>query len=258
MASLLQENIMKKAKNNQIKVIIALSIVLIFVACASYERQVAPFQMPEKNPNAVNIDGAIISSQAFVDTQEAKNAFGFDIRAGGILPIQVVFDNRSQHSLVIIAEQTFLIDDDSNVWPILDQGLAYDRISKKTELGKVMPEAAKGGLLLGAAGAVIGAAIGIVTGTNVGEAAGKGAAVGATAGVVVGGARGIGEHYADVQEKIKKDLQQRSLQYRAVKPGELAYGYIFYPGEAKTAKVLRLQIKEVDTGKISNFNMKLK
>jgi hypothetical protein len=42
-----------------------------------------------------------------------------------------------------------------------------------------------------------------------------------------------------------------------VKPGELAHGFIFYPGEVKTAKVLRLQIKETDTGKVSTFDMKL-
>jgi hypothetical protein len=37
----------------------------------------------------------------------------------------------------------------------------------------------------------------------------------------------------------------------------LAYGFIFYPGEAKSAKVLRLQLKAKDTGEISTFNMKL-
>jgi uncharacterized protein YcfJ len=157
---------------------------------------------------------------------------------------------------MIIAEQTFLIDAEGNVWPILEQNLAYDRLSKQTELGRVVPEAAKRGLLFGAAGAVIGAAIGIVTGTNVGAAAGKGAAIGAAAGVVSGGGQAAIDQ-TDVQSKIKQDLQTRSLQYRAVKPGELAHGFIFYPGEAKTAKVLRLQIKETDTGKISTFNMKL-
>jgi hypothetical protein len=38
----------------------------------------------------------------------------------------------------------------------------------------------------------------------------------------------------------------------------LAYGFIFYPGEAKSAKVLRLQLKAKDTGEISTFNMKLR
>jgi hypothetical protein len=32
-------------------------------------------------------------------------------------------------------------------------------------------------------------------------------------------------------------------------PHDLSYGFIFFPGEAKTAKQLRLQVVEKDTGK---------
>ena len=235
---------------------IALCGAMLIAGCMRYERQVVPFKTPQSSPNAVHVDGAVIAARSFTKTEEAKSAFGFDIRSAGILPVQVAFDNKSNHPLMIIAEQTFLIDEESNVWPILEQNLAYDRLSKQTEWGRVAPEATKRGLLFGAAGAVIGAAIGIVTGTSVGSAAGKGAAIGAAAGVVSGGGQAAMDQ-SDVHAKIKEDLQARTLQYRAVKPGELAHGFIFYPGEAKTAKVLRLQIKEMDTGKISTFNMKL-
>jgi uncharacterized protein YcfJ len=228
----------------------------LLMGCTTYERQVVPFKTPQSSPNAIYIDGAVIAARSFTDKEEAKAAFGFDIRSAGILPVQVAFDNKSNHPLMIIADQTFLIDAEGNVWPILEQNLAYDRLARETELGRVVPEATKRGLLFGAAGAVIGAAIGIVTGTNVASAAGKGAAVGAAAGVVSGGAQATMDP-SDVHAKIKEDLQTRSLQYRAVRPGELAHGFIFYPGEAKTAKVLRLQIRETDTGKISTFNMKL-
>jgi len=80
--------------------------------------------------------------------------------------------------------------------------------------------------------------------------------VGAAAGVVSGGAQAALDP-SDVEAKIREDLKTKTLQYRAVRPGELAHGFIFYPGEAKTAKVLRLQVRETDTGKISTFNMKL-
>jgi hypothetical protein len=223
-------------------------------ACTTYERQIVPFQLPEASPNAALFDGAVIAARSFT-ASEAKEAFGFDIVSAGIFPVQVSFDNKSEHSLTIIPEQTFLIDEQNNVWPILGQGMAYDRLAKKTELGKVIPEGAKSGLLLGAAGAVIGAAIGIVTGTNVGEAVGKGAAIGTAAGLTVGGAQGTDN--TDVRSQIKEDLQSRSLHARAIKKGELAYGFIFYPGEVKTAKVLRLQLRANETGKISTFNMQL-
>lgn len=244
-------------KKMKISILLALCLALFAAGCMRYERQVVPFKNPQESPNVVYIEGAAVAARSYVNTEEAKAAFGFDIRSAGILPVQVVFDNKSVHPLMIVADQTFLIDDDGSVWPVLDQNLAYDRLSKQTEWSRVAPEATKRGLLFGAAGAVIGAAIGIVTGTNVASAAGKGAAVGAAAGVVTGGAQGTADH-SDVQGKIKEDLRTRSLQYRAVRPGELAHGFIFYPGESKTAKVLRLQVKETDTGKISTFNMKLK
>jgi uncharacterized protein YcfJ len=243
-------------KTVNIQVLIALWIGMLIAGCTPYERQVVPFKTPQNSPNAVQMDGAVIAARSFMDADEAKGAFGFDIRSAGILPGQVVFDNRSNHPLMIIAEQTFLIDEESNIWPILEQNMAFDRLSRQTEMGRVAPEAAKKGLLFGAAGAVIGAAIGIVTGTNVGAAAGKGAAIGAATGVSIGGSQAAMDQ-SDVQAKIKEDLQTRTLHYRAVKPGELAHGFIFYPGEAKTAKVLRLQIKETDTGKVSTFDMKL-
>jgi uncharacterized protein YcfJ len=233
------------------------ALIMIVIACSPYERRVVPFQAPQASPNAIHIDGAVIAARSYVKAGEAEEAFGFDIRGAGILPVQVVFDNKSEHSLMIIAEQTFLVDDDSYVWPILEQSMAYDRLSKHTELGRVVPEGAKRSLLFGAAGAMIGAAIGIVTGTNVAAAAGKGAAVGAVAGAVSGGAQAAIDP-SEVQSKIREDLRTRALQYRAVRPGELAHGFIFYPGEARSAKVLRLQIKQVETGKVSTYNMKLK
>ncbi len=239
-----------------IKVLYVMVFFLMLAGCTPYSRQVVPFQTPQSSPNAVYVDGAVIAARSFVDAAEAKNAFGFDIRAAGILPVQVAFDNKSNHSLMIVADQTFLIDADGNVWPILEQNLAYDRLARQTEWSRVAPEAAKRGVLFGAAGAVIGAAIGIVTGTNVAAAAGKGAAVGAAAGVVSGGGQAALDP-SNVQSQIREDLRTRSLQYRAVKPGELAHGFIFYPGEAKSAKMLRLQIKETDTGRVSTFNMKL-
>ncbi|MDP2839566.1 MAG: hypothetical protein Q8O11_05870 [Syntrophales bacterium] len=147
-----------------------------------------------------------------------------------------------------MTDKTFLVDEEANLWPILDQGMAYDRLSATTELGKVMPEAAKGGFLGGAAGAVIGAAIGIVTGQNVAAAAGKGAAVGAAAGITMGGARGLGE--SDVRQQIQEDLRNRALAKRAIAPHEVAHGFIFYPGEAKKPKELRISIQAMDTKQV--------
>ncbi len=225
---------------------VTLSMVLALGACQTYQPQVVPFKMPMAYPNFTRAGGADIAAKAYDDPTEASQAFGYDMRGSGILPVQVIFDNKGNHSLEIVSGQTFLVDGNNNMWPVLDQNQAYDRIAKKTEMGNIAPNAAKGGLLGAATGAVLGAAIGIVTRQNVGGAAGMGAALGGAVGATAGGVKGATD--TDPQARIREDLNKRSLQNRPVRPGEVAYGFVFFPGEAAKVKELRLQVREVDSG----------
>lgn len=218
---------------------------LLLAGCSAYKQQVVPFKMPSTYPNATEIAGATIAAKAYDDSGEAQNAFGFDIRGAGVFPIQVIFDNRGPHPLEIAPDQTFLVDEQGSLWPVLDSGLVYNRVAKKTDMGRVLPEAGKGSLWGGAAGAILGAAIGIVTGTNVGSAAGKGAAMGAAAGATIGGVKGAADRNPQVQ--IREDLERRSLESRPVRPYEIAHGFIFFPGEAGRSRELRLRLREIDT-----------
>jgi hypothetical protein len=229
-------------------------LAVAFTACQSYQRQVVPFKLPASYSNATGAAGAIIASKSY-DSQEAKTMFGFDIVGAGVMPVQVLFDNKGEHPIEIIPDQTFLTDSDNNLWPILESSLAYDRIAKKTELGKVAPEATKFGALAGIAGAMIGAAIGVVAGTNVGEATLSGAALGAAAGATMGGTKGLLE--SDVKERIREDLQKRSLENKTINPNDLAYSFIFFPGESAKPVELRLKLKEKDTGAFHTLIMKL-
>jgi len=235
-------------------IILTLTILAVFAGCASYESKVVPFKMPAAYPNAKDVSGATIAAQAYNDKNEAEDVFGFDITGAGLLPVRVIFDNKGKHPIDIVAAQTFLVDGQNNLWPVLDERTAYDRIQKKTEFGKVAPEAGKYGVLGGIAGGVIGAAIGIVSGHNVADAAMKGAAIGAAGGITGGGLKGMTD--TDVQAQIRTDLEKRSLERRSVMPGEIAQGFIFFPGEAKKAAELRLQIREADTGKTYPLVMK--
>lgn len=230
-------------------------LLIMIMACTKYERQVIPLKEPSAYPNAVMVGNTIIAAKAYEDNKSAESAFGFDIRGSGILPVQVIFDNKGDHFIEINAQQTFLVDEESNLWPILDERLAYERLAKKTELGRVLPESGKSGLLMGTAGAIIGAAIGIVSGHNVGDAIMKGAAIGAAAGLTTGGARGATD--PDVHRQITEDLRERSLVRRSINPNELAYGFIFFPGEAKKVRELRLFLREVDSGKTFLLEIKL-
>ncbi len=217
-------------------------------ACAStYVAKPMPFKMPGSYPNAQEAGGAMIGARAFTDQKEARENFGFDIIGAGMLPVEIVVDNKGVHPLEINGAQTFLEDKQSNLWPVLDRELAYDRATKYAQTKEAFSEGAHSGFLGAAAGAAIGAAIGILTGQNVGNAAGKGAAVGAAGGAVIGGSAAY--NAGDARHVIVDDLQQKTLQTKSIAPNILAYGFIFFPAEAKTAKTLRVQIVEKDTGR---------
>jgi hypothetical protein len=227
--------------------VLAVSILLIFLTtCATYKRKPLPFKSPAAYDNATEVAGAIVGAEAFVDPRATTKAFGFDIHAAGMLPVQVVFDNQGPYSLEIDVTQTFLEDAEGNLWPILDREIAYERATKYSQTKQIFKEGAYAGFLGATAGALIGAAVGIVTGENVGEAAGKGAAVGAAAGATLGGVKGYTSD--DARQAIVDDLHRKSLENKPIEPTNLAYGYLFFPGEARSAKQLRLKLVEVDTG----------
>ncbi len=228
---------------------------LLLWGCSPYTRQVVPIKMPASFPNMTMVAGVQIGARAFNDPNDAQNAFGFDIRGAGLLPVQVVIDHKGSFPIEINPTQTFLIDYQNNLWPVLDKGLAYERLAKHSELAEIGSGAAKHGVLGAAAGALIGAAIGIVGGSGIGEAAGKGAALGAAAGATIGGAAAYGSDKAG--QDIAEDLRNKSLENRPIRPGEIAHGFIFFPGEASSAKELRLQFKEEATGRYFNVSLPL-
>jgi hypothetical protein len=225
------------------KLVLFFGIVFLLAACSPYSQQVVPFRMPAAYPNMVRVAGLEIGARAYPEPNEAQAVFGFDIRGAGLFPVQVVIDNKGAYPLEINPAQTFLVDQQNNFWPVLDKRLAYDRVAKSAQPAAIGSSAASSGFLAGAAGALIGAAIGIATGSNVGNYALSGAAIGAAAGATVGGAQAIGDH--PVYREISDDLRTKSLENRPVKPMELVNGFIFFPGEASSAKEIRLQFREI-------------
>jgi len=233
-------------------------IVILFLigGCTSHKRQVVPFKMPAAFPNATKVAGATVAARAYDDTREAKKAFGWDIRGAGLYPVQVIFDNLGDYFLEIEPSQTFLIDGENNLWSILDSSLAYDRVSKKSDMTRIAKAGVKPGILAAVGGALLGAAIGIVGGSNVGSAAGKGAALGAAIGATMGGAKAASSE-GEARAEISDDLMGKSMQNRAIEPHSIAHGFIFFPGEAQGAGELRLQLRVVKTGDIYTVRLAL-
>ncbi|MBI9076165.1 MAG: hypothetical protein JEZ02_12200 [Desulfatibacillum sp.] len=223
-------------------VVLAVAVTLGAAGCNTYKAQPLSFKAPTSYANSQEVAGAVIAAKAYADVVEAKESFGFDVRKAGLLPVLVVFDNQGGIPLRINGEQTFLEDGEGNIWPVLADKLAYERVTKYADTEEIFTAAGKNGLLGAAAGALIGAAIGVVTGDSIGKSIGKGAAVGGAAGATLGGASKFGSEEAS--DAIIDDLESKTLENKPIPGQGLAYGYIFFPGEAASAKILRLQLKE--------------
>mgnify|MGYP005842502985 CR=1 FL=1 len=226
-------------------ILLALLLALLQSGCATYGERVAPVPLPAGQADAVEVAGAQVLGTAFVEPAAAREAFGFDIRGAGLLPVQLVIDNASGERLLIQPQQSFLVDADGSAWPLLAADRAAERVRQSVAAGESIRSGARTSLLTGLAGAVAGAAIGIVGGGGAGEGAGKGAAAGAAIGALGSGAQRYGEVGRDIQD----DLRESSMQNRVVRPGELAHGYLFFPGqgEASSARSLRLALQVGET-----------
>jgi len=230
-------------------------LTFLIASCASYESQEVPFRPPAAYPGMQVVGGAQVAAEGYADKSKARDAFGFDIRGAGLLPVQVVIDNIGSTTLEVVPAQTFLIDAVGNYWNLLDRRTAYDRVEKSSEYARIAKGSGRSAVLGAAGGAVIGAAIGILTGENVGEALGKGAAVGAAGGALLGGVDSgtSGEE----ERQISRDLANKSLENHSIKPGVLGRGFLFFPGEAPSASQLRLQLKDPDSGTLFNVTLAL-
>ena len=222
-------------------------------ACTFYESREVPFRPPEQIANVQQLGGAKVAAEQYADKSVAKEAFGFDIRGAGLLPVQVVIDNNGPQRFEIVAEQTFLVDASGAYWNLLDRKTTYQRVESSSEYATIVKGGAEKGMWGAAAGALAGAAIGVLSGHNVGEAAGMGAAAGAAAGAIYGGAEAGSSDEAGRQ--IARDLANKDLENRIIEPGNLGRGFLFFPGEAPSARQLRLQLRDVTTGQTFNATL---
>lgn len=243
-----------KRKNLVLFSLVSVIILAIILGCSkAYKAKPMSFKMPSAYSNVNYIGDAQVAAKAFADKTEAQEAFGFDILGAGMLPVQVIFDNQGTNSLEIIASQTFLEDQAGNLWPLLSSQIAYERASAYSRSKSMAKEGTFHGFWGAAAGGLIGAAVGIVTGDNVGSAIGKGAAIGAAAGATLGSAKGYDD--TEARREIMNDLRDKSLQNVPVAPQSIASGFLFFPGEAESAKLLRLQLMEKEIEKVHVLNL---
>jgi hypothetical protein len=250
-------NVIAHKENDMLKKLLCGMVLISFVmtSCTAYKSQYVSFRPPEAYANNQVVNGIALGAEAYADSAVAKNAFGFDIIDTGLLPVQLVMNNQSDSDLKIVAEQTFLVDAQGGYWPVVPNPVVVDRIEKSTQLAAIGKGTGTGALVGAAGGAILGAAIGIVSGRNVGNALGRGAALGAAGGAVIGTAKEATSN--ERQVSIVTDIRNKGLEGKLIPQDNLANGFLFFPGEAKSAKALKLQLKEVDTGKIHSLTLYL-
>jgi hypothetical protein len=218
-----------------------LASTLLFVpGCSTYEQRVAPIPLPDQQPDVVSIANVHLIARGYADPSVARSTFGFKIRQAGVLPVQFVVDNQSDQPVRLDMAQTLLVDQAGNGWPLLGPEQAAERIRTAVRQGESIEAGVRGSLLTGLAGAVAGAAVGIVGSEGIGEATGKGAAIGAAAGTLGSGA----QRYEELNREIRQDMMRQSIGERAMEPGTLTHGFLFFPGrdEASSVKTLRLRL----------------
>jgi len=235
-------------------VVLCLSLFLV-AACTSYKSQEVPFRAPSAMGNMQVVDGAQVAAKAYAGKEEAKEAFGFDIRSAGLFPVQVVVDNGGQEGIAVVPEQTFLIDADGNMWNLLNRKTAYERLENSSEYARVAKKSGRGAVFGATGGALLGAAIGILSGHNVGDSAMKGAALGGAGGAVIGGGQELGSN--ESARQISSDLANKQLENKTIEAGALGRGFLFFPGEAPSAAALRLQLEEADSGRKHTLTLPL-
>jgi hypothetical protein len=180
-------------------------------------------------------------AEAYLKGDAAKKAFGFDIRGAGVLLVRFVLDNQSEGNIEIRGDQTFLIDAENQAWPLLIYDQVYRRVNEPVELGETAKGATKPAVLLAATGALVGAAVGVSNRSCAGEGAGRGAAAGAAAGAIFGGAK----RYQEVGQEIKENLAHNSFDNRSIEKGEIAHGFLFFPGDKEISSLSALRVSVI-------------
>ena len=137
-----------------------LTLMFVLFSCTTYKTQYVGFRPAAEYPNNVIAGGVTVGAEAYADQAAAQNAFGFDIKKAGLLPVQVVMDNKSGNEVQVVLDQTFLVDNNNRYWNLIPNYAAVDRVTAATQSGAIVSGAAKGAGWGAAAGAVLGAAFG--------------------------------------------------------------------------------------------------
>ena len=79
----------------------------VLSACSTYGDKVAPIPLPSEQTGGLEVNDVGLYAEAYLQADSAQQAFGFDIRGAGVLPVRFVLDNQSAGNIEIRGDQTF-------------------------------------------------------------------------------------------------------------------------------------------------------
>jgi hypothetical protein len=89
----------RSMKRNLLLSLLIVALVVAGGCSTAYQAKPLPFKAPSAYANVQDVGGVAMAAEAFVDSTKAQDAFGFDVRGAGFLPVQLVFDNHGAHPL---------------------------------------------------------------------------------------------------------------------------------------------------------------
>jgi hypothetical protein len=165
-------------------------------------------------------------------------------------------NNRSGQVVEVVADQTFLIDDNNRYWKVLSNREVAERFQKAADGGAITGGIAKNAVPGASAGALLGMTFGVVSRGDAGSAIVKGGTSGGAGDAAAGG---VGKAGDDRQREIKiaDDLWNKGIDGKVLLEETLASGMVYFPGEVTFAKELRLQVKFRGDKRFKTLNLKL-
>jgi hypothetical protein len=162
----------------------------------------------------IEADGVRFQAQAIVDHTEAAAAFGFDIRGAGLLPLRIRIANPAGGAIKIIPLQTFLIDAESQAWPLLTSLEASERLIRAGIQAHSPPHSPQQEDL----GALTGFALNLVAGLEA----------------------------AKIDKAVSQTFAGKNRLNQSIPPGQTGFGVMLFPGleEARGVRALRLAYEQ--------------
>ena len=185
--------------------------------CGNGENGQEAVSLPESLARPMEAGGTRFQALAYLDRRQAGQTFGFDILGSGLLPLRISIDNRGGSELKIIPRQTFLIDQDSQAWPLLTADQAFHRLEQTPSVRFNPPRIPK----LEDLDSATGFALDLAPRKSFSPTPNA---------------------YAQPETRISKRISDKDLRNPSLPAGSVSSGVLFFPGrdEAKSASKLWL------------------